>query len=386
MVTVVLDDDAAPEPEGERERESQARPTSHGESFLLSQRLVMERRSVVWGGKPRPGALRRQAARATRALMLDSAITQGGPEMRGIAAFSLFAVLALVPAPARAQDSKEATPEEKKQAEDLLKQANQHWKDTDPATCRDLAEKAYALDPHRVLTLNFLGSFYDVKLGDADKSLEFYDKAIHELAGATEQKLKRLKADIMARKGDVLYASKDDLEGALAAYKASSDTFPLSTTADKFSNLLHRIAGMQKDEAKKKEQNELALKSAEQALELVQYGTYATPEKRKAWVAKVKTQIATCCEVLGRPDDAKKALEAVDPQDYDDSCLYNQALLDAVRGDGKKAGNELRDSMKNTRPTAKSRNQLRKMIRTEPDFSKFVADPSWKDVVTDEPV
>ncbi|MBI3722566.1 hypothetical protein HY251_01215 [bacterium] len=175
---------------------------------------------------------------------------------------------------ARADDDpKPGSPEAKKKAGDLVKEASSHWSDKDPKKCRELAEKAHELDPESFQIDAFLGSLYDVKLGEPEKALESYDRAIRSLVGATKDGEKRFKADVIARKGDVLYSYKDDLEGARTCYESSLQTVALSTTADKLSNLLHRLAGQAKDPEKKKKQNAAALEYAEKAHELVAYMT-----------------------------------------------------------------------------------------------------------------
>jgi tetratricopeptide (TPR) repeat protein len=281
----------------------------------------------------------------------------------------------------RAQD------DDKKKSADLLGQARTALgeKQPDVKKARELAEKALELDKDNYMAHVLLSFIFDVKLGDGDKALEHVDLAIRGVPPAKNDKdfgPRKFKAELIANKAVILYSYKDDLEGARDLFKASMDNYELSSTADKLSNLLHRLSGLSKDPKKKEEQAKMALKYAEIALELP--AQKKDPAAQKKWIAKVKLQLSLCREVLGDKDGAKKALEAVDAEDMDDATLYNQAMLDALHGDEKAVREKLTAFMKATRPEARSRNQLRKFIRTEPDFQKWVNEESWKELVTPE--
>ena len=291
---------------------------------------------------------------------------------------------------ARADDPQPGSDAAKAQAKDLLKQASGHWKDKDPSQVRDLALKAHDLDPQNVQCNAFLGSMYDIKYGDAEKALKYYQDAIMGLVGDTTDGGKRYRADIMARKGDVLYTYNDDLEGAKQAYKSSLELYELSTTYDKLSNLQHRLGGkITNDPAKKQLAEKEALRYAEDAIKASAY-MKDTPDKHKHWMAKLKIQLATCQQAMGDSAAATATFQGIDlDNDVDVSCGYNLALYYAITNQADKAGATLHSYMKDSRPTARSRNQLRKIAKTEPDFLPMVnaADKSedWKYIVTEEP-
>lgn len=293
-----------------------------------------------------------------------------------------FALLVLAATAVRAQD------DPKKKAAELVAEARKLAKDKNPdwRKCEELGQKAVAIDAENVTANDFLAWLYWEKLGDGERAAKHLDVAIRALVEPKSNGEKQFKAYLLARKGTLIYSFKDDLEGARDLYKASLDTFALSSTADTLSNLLHRLAGLSKDPKKKQEQAKAALDYAQQALELAPYMSQAKsdPAAQKKWLAKVKVQLALCKEALGDKEGAKKTLEAVDPEDLGDSSLYNQALLDAFHGDEKAAREKLAGSLK-LRPEPRSRNQLRKFIRTEPDFQKFVSLESWKELTQDEP-
>lgn len=285
---------------------------------------------------------------------------------------------------ARAEDPKPDTPEAKKMAEDLMKEANAHYKDEDPTKAREAAEHALKLSPSDVTIMGFLGTLYEIKIGDEEAAIKHYDMAIRGLAGVTSNRHKAFKADLMARKANLIYATKDDLKGAIEMYQNSWDTYPLSDTAFKLSNLLHRLAGESTDPAKRGDWNAKAKKAAEDAYKLLSTAPYKG-DAAKAYAAKVRTQLALCLEASGEKDAAAKALEGLAARDYDETCAYNQALLAAARGKGDEA-TELLKKFMHTRPTPKARNRLRRFIRLEPDFRELIKRPDWKELVEDEQV
>src|SRR5438105_15947288 len=111
---------------------------------------------------------------------------------------SVIVIALALASPALAEDPKPGSPEAKAKAMELLKELTK--KGTDTAKGRELAEKAEALDPEGVECNNALAWFYDIKLGDGDRAMKHYDRAIQGLIGATEDGKKRWKAELMAKK------------------------------------------------------------------------------------------------------------------------------------------------------------------------------------------
>ena len=297
-------------------------------------------------------------------------------------------VLALV-ATARAQDQEPepGSDEARRKSAQLIQQAAKLSNENgDVKKIQELAEQALALDPKGVMPNDFLSFFYDIKLGDGDKALEYVDRAIRAIGAepqTTDEKIK--KARLIEKKGTLTYSYKDDLEAARTIYQASLDTYPTAKTADTLSNLLHRLSGMSKDPKKKKEQAEKALYFAEKAIEFAPMVASKDPATQKMLLCKYKLQLALCHQVLGHADEAKKALEAIDPEDYNPNTAYNEALLAAVQDDEKKTREHL-DAFMKTRPTPAARNQARKFIKNDPDFKKWIDTDAWKDYKTDEAV
>jgi tetratricopeptide (TPR) repeat protein len=303
--------------------------------------------------------------------------------MRTVTATTLALSLALSISVARADDDpKPDSPEAKAKAAELMKEAEAHAKDEDPTKCREAAEHAHKLAPNDVIVMRFLGWLHEIKTGDEEQALKYYDMAIRSFAGATSPRELRFKADIMARKANLIYSFKDNLKDAIELYQNSLDTFRLSETAFKLSNLLHLQAGQQTDPARKADFNQKALKAAEWAYDGLNSSGYSGAQA-KAYAAKVRTQMAICFEALGDKEKAQKILDGVPGRDFDESCLYNQALLAAVRGKADEATEDLKKFM-HTRPTPKARNRLRKFIRNDPDFRELIKRPEWKELIEDE--
>jgi tetratricopeptide (TPR) repeat protein len=305
--------------------------------------------------------------------------------MRTVTASTLALALLLSISVARADDEpKPDSPEAKTKAGELMKEAEAHAKDEDPTKAKDAAEKALKLSPNDVIIMRFLAWINEIKVGDEAEALKYYDMAVRSLAGASSPKHLRFKADMMARKANLIYSFKDDLNGAIEFYQLSWETAQLSETAFRLSNLLHLRAGLQTDPARKSEWNQKALKAAQDAYTLMPTSGYQGDQAR-AYAAKVRTQMAICFEVTEEKEKAQKILEGVSSRDFDDSCLYNQALLEAVRGKSEEATAHLKKFML-TRPTPRARNRLRKFIRNDPDFRELIKRPDWKELVEDEKV
>lgn len=279
------------------------------------------------------------------------------------------------------------------EAQTLLRQAYDHWKDPEPAEALRLAEEALAQNPtNKVLRTQielFIGSLHQVKTGNVDAALEKYDQVIRSLVGVTDPQLKQLKADAMVRKGTLLYSEKDDPEGALRLYKSAHESFQLSTTVDSTSQLAYRMGRDQaRSEADRNKFMDVALKAAEEAIQLAPRER-ADAARQAANLAKYKLQLTIVLTALGRADDAQAQWASIDTTKLTDASLYQQAVLHALRGDADQATEVLKRFM-STRPAgdegAVARNQLRKFIRSEPDFAQLRARADWKELIEDEPV
>lgn len=280
------------------------------------------------------------------------------------------------------------------EAQALLRQAYDHWKDPQPAEALRLGEEALAQNPtNQVLRTQiqlFLGSLHQVKTGNLDVALEKYDQVIRSLVGVTDTQLLQLKAEAMVRKGNILYSEKDDPDGALRLYSSANQAFQQSTTVDTASQLAYRMGrDDQRSKADRDKFMEFALKASQEAVQIAprQFTSDATRQANN--LAKCQLQLVIVLTALGRADEAATTWASIEKDKLSEACLYQQAILHAIKGEAEPA-TECLTRFLATRPAgdegALPRNQLRKFIRTEPDFAALRSRPDWKQFIEDEPV
>lgn len=308
--------------------------------------------------------------------------------MRTMLALALLAAAAALPA--RADDV---------EAQRLLAQAYERWRDDTPDRCLELAEQALAAPPStplvRAQVLLFLGSLHQVKTGRLDDALAAYDEVEALLAPDGGEPARRLRVQALTRKANIIYAEKDDHEAAIELYRQAQEVLHLASTADTASQLCYRVGRGAADPDERTRWLEMSLTLASEAVDSLSQvrarpggrggdeGGGRGGPRRGAFAAKFRVQLTLVLEALGRKDEAAAVWAEVKPDDLDDNAQYQLALLRALRGDLDGAAEALRRSMA-TRPTAATRNQLRKYVRTEPDFRPALALEGWRDLVTDE--
>lgn len=298
-----------------------------------------------------------------------------------------LALPALAPSPALADDG---------EAQRLLREAYDHWKDESPDRCLALAEEALAAGPEspfvRAQVLLFLGSLHQVKTGKLEAAVACYDEVATLLEADGTDPARRLRAQALVRKANIVYAEQDDHEAALELFRRAQEVLPLASTADMASQLCYRVGRGATDPAERGRWLELALTLADEAIGTARSGGGPRREgggspdgqrRRKAFLARFELQRVVVLEGLGRKDEAAAAWADIDAADLDENAHYQLAILHAVRGDLGKAAAALKQAMA-TRPTAATRNQLRKYVRTEPDFAGGLALDDWRELVTDE--
>jgi tetratricopeptide (TPR) repeat protein len=295
----------------------------------------------------------------------------------------ILAALAVcaVAAPARADDAK---------AQEKLQAAYAHWKDDTPDAALALAQEALAETgptSNRLVrgqVLLFIGSLHQVKTGRLDLALAAYDELITLLGDASSDAARRLAAQALVRKGNIIYAEKDDFDGAIELYRRAQELVELASTADTASQLCYRHArAAERTPEERARDLDMALALSREALDLAP--RHAQPgAKLDKFMAKFRLQLCLVLEAQGKKDEADAEWRDVHEADLDENALYQRALREAVHGDLAKAGQLLREALA-LRPTSDTRNQLRKFIRTEPDLQPGLARDDWKDVVTDEP-
>lgn len=304
--------------------------------------------------------------------------------LRHGAAVAVLALLAAAPA-AFADDA---------QAKKLLDEAYKKNAEGDTPGAVKLGEEALAQKPTdkriHCQVLSFLGFMHQVKTGDIDKALGYYDQVIQTLVGLGEKDndLKQVKADAMVRKANLLYSEKDDNEGALRLMAAAHETFRLSTTAEIASQFFYR-RGRSIDGAEQAKAFEGALKLIEEAVTLAAKQQFKDERARALHTAKCKLQHALVQHAMGKVDEAKATFDSIPAGDRDEniSLLYQWAQYLARTGDADGATAKLTKFM-DTRPAgevgARARNQLRKFIRNEPDFAELKKRPDWKKLTENE--
>lgn len=295
-------------------------------------------------------------------------------------ALGLPLVLAPLAAPAWAGD---------KEAIEHFNEARKHWGDPDPSAAVAAAEKALAEAQRKDIKMNvlvMLGQLHQGKTGDFDKALGYYDQVIKSNINVSDNTLKSLKAQAFLGKGTILYSERDDIESALAAYQAAHRTYPTAQSADTLSQLCYRIGrDPTKGQDARAKQLEYAQKLAEEALHHDAQNRNKTANPART--AKYRLQLVITLLAQGKKEEGEAAWTETEQDALDANAFYQLAILQAVRGDDAAVvADTLRKCLEpEVRPKARARNQLRKFVRTEPDFKPFLEEEGWKELVTDEP-
>jgi tetratricopeptide (TPR) repeat protein len=274
------------------------------------------------------------------------------------------------------------------EAQKMLQDALKHWSDPTPAEAVRLCEGALAAHPtNQALVVNIklsLGKLHQ-KDGNFDKALTQFDDIIQSLVGTEDPLLKQLKADAMCCKGTILYSEKDDAAAALQLYQSAHRTFQLSTTIDTVSQLAFRMGrDTNRPASDRKTFMDLALGAAREAVTLAPRQYPNDEVRRTANLNKCKLQLVIVLTALADPTAAQTWGE-VQQDKLGDQSLYQLGILHALKGEADAATDAVRRSLHlPARGTPGARNQLRKFIRTEPDFKDLRARPDWKELTEDE--
>lgn len=274
------------------------------------------------------------------------------------------------------------------EAKKLLGQAYERWNDPTPDRALELGEQALAaVTSDRLLrgqTLLFVGSLHQVKTGRLDDALARYDELLLLLSDDASDGSRRLRAQALVRKANIIYAERDDAEGAIELYRQAQELMHLASTADTASQLCYRVGREAKRPAEERARwLEMAHALALEAVETFTARTAEGGARRNAIMAKFRLQLVIVLEALGRERDADAEWSRIAPAHLDDNCHYQLAILHALRGEPDAARASLERAMA-LRPTVDTRNQLRKYLRTEPDLQGCLAREDWRALVTDE--
>jgi len=271
------------------------------------------------------------------------------------------------------------------EAQALLQDAIENWRDPDPNVPHTAVQQALTEAESVGLKLNALsliGKLQHYRFGNVNAAMQWYDRVITESEEVTEPELKKLRADAFRAKGTIFYSEKDDVEQALVHFRASHKTYPTSRNADTLSQILIRIGRGPVADDKRAKLCLQALQLAEEAIDRYSKGV----SQSESEMAKFRLQKVIALTALGRREEAVQAWKECPPEALNDYALYQRGVLMAMQSaDGARVAEKLRDALKKLFPTPKARNQLRKFIRTEPDFKPYFEREDWKDLVEDEP-
>jgi tetratricopeptide (TPR) repeat protein len=271
------------------------------------------------------------------------------------------------------------------------KAAMQVWK-TDATQCQALLETALGhLSPtstgrFKLLRANLnliLGQLHQGKTADFKTATGYYRSVLRENLGVEDPRIKNLKAQALLNLGTMAYSVQRKVTEAVIKYQDAHKTFPTAQTADSLSQILFRQARDPKVSVlarKKKIDSAEAL--AREALMIDAQDPNSKPHLR----AKYRLQLVLVLTAREKKAEADAEWAKVDAKVLGDTALYQLAQLAALQGKDAKAVGDLltRANTAGLRPKAAARNQLRWFIRTEGDFAGFLADPTWKALVTDE--
>lgn len=291
----------------------------------------------------------------------------------------LFALAALLPAVAHADDGA---------AKAHMRKAFGHWRDADPSTTAKylaLAVKEAQSKGVKAKALLWHGIFHQGKTGNFEQALSSYESLIKLTEGATSRPLKWHRAQGFLNKGSILFTKSGDVKKALPHYRASFKLFPTALSADYLSQALYRVGrDPNTPAAEAKKAMATSLERARQAVKL----DSKARRRRPANTAKLRLQLVIVLTAQGNKTEADEVWKATERNHFSANTLYQEAILLAVQKAGaEKIGAKLRKSLDpKVRPKARARNQLRKMIRSEPDFRDHLKLSGWKDLVTDEKV
>lgn len=271
------------------------------------------------------------------------------------------------------------------EAKRLFGEAHKNW-DGDPAKVQSLLEKAVEEAESKDLKLNLtliLGQFHQGKTGDFEAAIKAYQRVIAGTIGDNSKNMRNFKAQALMNMGIVYYTRKHNLEEAVVKLTDSLELSPTCNTADNLSQLLYRLGrDTKRSEKARGLQLEKSLKIARMSLELDKENAdrASTPARR----AKLRLQLVIVLTAMGKTAEADAEWKAIKPGDLKNNSLYQLAILKALRGESaEEVAKPLKRSLE-VRPSPVARNQIRWFIRTEPDLSKFLKEPGWKELVTDE--
>ncbi len=286
--------------------------------------------------------------------------------------FSLFCVLLALPTSVQAGD---------REARRFYDKALEKWDDPNPNLPVKYAEKALEHAVNKTLRANILfilGRLHHSRTGDFDKAEANYQKVVKENIGVTDNTLKRIKADCFRNLGNLIYAERGDIKLALTKYRASHNTYATPETADTLSQFLYRIGrDPKKNRAARDKQLKAAIKLAREAMDR----NDKLPTRKPNETARFRLQLVIALTAAGKTKEATEVWAATKQDKLTRNSFYQRALFMALSKEEPAKIAEILHQTLDPRPTAKTRNDLRKFIRSEPDFKSFLTREDWKTLV-----
>jgi tetratricopeptide (TPR) repeat protein len=286
--------------------------------------------------------------------------------------FSLFCVLLAAPTTAVAGD---------REARRFYDKALEKWDDPNPNLPVKYAEKALEHATNKTLRANILfilGRLHHSRTGNFEKAEANYQKVVTENIGVTDNTLKRIKADCFRNLGNLIYAERGDIKLALTKYRASHNTYATPETADTLSQFLYRIGrDPKKNMAARRKQLTASIKLAREAMDR----NDKLPTRKPNETARFRLQLVIALTAAGETKEAKEVWEATKTEKLTRNSFYQRAqYMTLMKEDPAKIADVLHQTL-DPRPTVKTRNDLRKFIRSEPDFQAFIQRKDWETLV-----
>ena len=169
-----------------------------------------------------------------------------------------------------------------------------------------------------------LASYLQAKVGLLDEAEALFDDVIVSLVGVEDPLLRRIKADAMLRKGNLVYAKSINsgvadpraTESAFQLYIASNQTHRRATTADIASQLSYRMAtDGQRTPLIRQKILEQAEKLSQEALEVSSYEFEGAPDEEREALARFRLQLAIVWHEQGKTEEAQTFYASIPPED-----------------------------------------------------------------------
>lgn len=269
-----------------------------------------------------------------------------------------------------------------------FRKAVRAWNDPDTSKAAAAFAKASseATSPAmRIRCMFYEGQFHQAKTGNFKRALEVYAKVVKEGLAAGNKQLKGMASAAQLSIGAIKYTESLNHAQALKDFGAALKIAPNASAHDFMSQVHFRVGRDKKlADTKRREHLMAAEKSARAAVKLL--SQMPLRGKRAIYMSKLRLQLTIVLAAQGLKAQADREWKQIEPHHLNNNTLYQLAILHSVQNkSAADVARSLRRALsKKLRPKAKARNQLRRMIKSEPDLAKFLSRPDWKDIATAE--